>query len=378
MVPVLQSNLEPTGGCDGYGRQGRGLITTRWLEKEPTEFVSFNNAANPINVKSLKFSNWIVMENAWNNFKVPYVNWLMNSYVGSDCSTSPGPTYWNLDTSDGASVTFDKVYSRINSDFGTEQGMLVYNLGKPGTSYVAEVDDTTCLSVPNVGGCINALGLNAHMYPSPCVNYDGVKNNPPYPSWGVCPSGGDSDVSSGANVGIDPLYPGNCWGYDASGVAYTFDNLCFGYDGIEAAQGSNAYKSASIYGKASDGQCYSGDANCGLAYYYGTNPPQDPDPIPDDDDEPSFSSGFASSRSVSRGGENPLAETETVTECVGDGCEAAAEALADASSEFGEALARSGSLSLGERGAFVDVDTFQTGEGLARAFARANGRTAED
>ena len=164
--------------------------------------------------------------------------------------------------------------------------------------------------------------------------------NPPVVIPGVTPPGGVTDFN-----GVNGGGPGNA----GTATIYT----------------------ASVYNDFAN-YCASGNPYCGLGFPYAPFP-SGGDDDDDDDDDDDVASAFASSRSVAMGGENPFAETEAVTRCEGAGCEAQAGSEADALSDYGEARSRADSLSR-EGFGLVDTEVFQSGEGVAEAFALANGR----
>lgn len=228
IVPVIHAEYYAEDcAAAGYSCTGRGLISTKWALDTDDGITPPTGKQNTIKVDTIEYSHWKILENGWNDYNVPFVNWLMNSPPHQD-----GQTYYNLASPNA--VVFDQVYSLVFCD--AYNGFFEYNYGIDASAAVVDVTH---------GGQIKAYGISAKLSPSPCLD----TNFNPNIVWGVCPTG------------VNGLQPNDCWAWDTSagGTQQTFEQAC-GAKGVSLDR-----PTASIYG-----QNCQGDTNgfCGLSFNY--------------------------------------------------------------------------------------------------------------
>jgi hypothetical protein len=228
IVPVVHAEYYADDcAAAGYSCTGRGLISTKWALDIGDGIVPPIGKENMIKVDNIEYSRWKILENGWNDYNVPLVNWLMNSPPEQD-----GQTYYSLASPNA--VVFNQVYSLVFSD--AYNGFFEYNYGIDESAAVVDITN---------GGQIKAYGISAKLSPSPCSDDD---FNPTI-LWGVCPTG------------FNGLLPKDCWAWDTSvgGSQETFEEAC-GAKGVSADR-----PSASIYGQNCQGDPY---GFCGLSFNY--------------------------------------------------------------------------------------------------------------
>jgi len=159
LVPIIDA---PWPSKDCYAAPG--LFASKWGVKCDDADAFPLTTDSTIYVENINYNNLLIVNNSYNNIRVPLVHWQMNS------NTDKVITY----QLDNTAVRFDNFYS--DSFFVGDQGLLFYNWGTD--DYAAQIAGD---------GIIDATGISSHMFnTAPCSDGDGGKLK-----WRICPMDGD-------------------------------------------------------------------------------------------------------------------------------------------------------------------------------------------